>query len=218
MQPTPRASSLSHTHSSSRPPTLPSVAPLAERCRRFLGPRRMIPRGGAGFPAGEVRRPHAGSGGWSGSTEVLAGWAAAGSRGRGRGRWSCFPSGSVAPEGTGRLEPGLRSRHPTGERRLLPGRSLPRPRHYSLGLTQPLPRRPAGALSVPAPLRSPPAGARESSGRPEPSSPQPLPLKEILHRLPRHAGHPGLTAGPGAVASPASEPAWAALAPGSSGG
>ena len=216
MQPRPWASSLSHTHSSSRPPTLSTVAPPVEWCLRFLGPRRMIPRGGAGFPAGEVMRRHAGSGGWSGSTEVLAGCAAAWSRGR--GRWPCFPSGSVAPEGTGRLELGLRSRHPIGERRLLPGRSLPRPRHYSPGLTQPLPRRPEGALSVLAPPRSPPAGARGSSGSPELQSPQPLPLKEILHRLPRHAGHPGLTAGPGAVANPASKPAWAALAHGSSGG
>lgn len=82
-------------------------------------------------------------------------------------RWSCFPSGPVAPEGTGRPEPGLRSRHPTRDRLQLPGRSLLRPRRYSRGLTQPLLRRPAGALATPAPLRSPRLGARGSSGSPE---------------------------------------------------
>lgn len=62
----------------------------------FAVPGGWWPRGGAGFPAGGVRPPRAGSGGWSGNAEVSALRAAA----RGRGRWSCFPSGQVAPEGT----------------------------------------------------------------------------------------------------------------------
>lgn len=173
-------------------------------------------RGGARFPAGGVRRSHAGSGGWSGSAEVSAGGAAAGSGGR--VRRSCFPSGPVVPERMGRPEPGPRSRHPARGRRQPAGRSLPRPLRRSPGLTQPLPRRPPGALAAPAPPRCPWPRASGSLGRPEPWTPQPLPPRESRHRPPRRVGDPGQTAGPGAGAATASASAWAAPAPGCSGG
>lgn len=136
----------------------------------------------------------------------------------GRALRSCFSSGLVAPKGTGRLEPELRSRHPTAGRRQPLARSLPRPCRHSPGLTQPLPRRPPGALVAPAAPRSPRPRAPGNLGRPGLWSPQLLPPRESHHRPPRCADAPDQTAGLGAGANTASAPAWVALAPGCSGG
>lgn len=199
----------SHTPSRSR-------TSAAGRCSRFRGPQRMMAEGRRGFPAGGFRPPRAGSGGGSGSAELWSEGAAA--RRRGRGRWSCFPWGQVAPEGTGWPELGLRSRHPTGSRRQPSGRSLPRSSRHSPGLTQPLPRRPSGALDALAAPRCAGPRAPGSSFSPELWSPLLLLPKESRHSPPRRAGDPGRTAPPGAGVGMASAPARAALVPGCLGG
>lgn len=182
--------------------TVESLGPPSVGVPAFAVPGGWWPKGGAGFPAGGVRPPRAGSGGWEGWAEVSAGGAAA--RSGGRGRQLCFPSDPVAPEGTWR--PGLMSQHPTEERRQPPGTSLPRPRCRCRGLTQLLPRRLPGARVAPAALRCPRPRAPRSSGHPERCSPQLPPPWESRHRPPRRAGGPGQTARPGAGKRTASAP------------
>lgn len=86
------------------------------------------------------------------------------------------------------------------------GRSLPRPRRRSPRLTQPLPRRPPGALAVPASPRCPRPHTPGSSSLTQLWTPLQLPPRESRHRPPRRAGDPGPTAGRGAGAATASVP------------
>ena len=84
----------------------------------------------------------------------------------GSGRWSCFPSGPVAAEGTGRPEPGLGSRHPTRDRRQLPGRSLLRPPRAQPGADAAPPPSPCGSPRRPCGPSQPPAGRAGELGPP----------------------------------------------------